>query len=151
MVKITLWENGFQVDDGDFEDYSDPKNKEFMKTLNEGYIPQAIRKKYPKGEVSVSLSDKTSEKYVPPPPPAYIEFSGQGHSLGGGSSGPATKFAKKSKACENFILEPDRNREVTTIGVRLQNGETLTMEVNLNSSLQDVYNHVATVSGRSTF
>ena len=52
-----------------------------MKQLNEGYIPPQLRKKYPKGELSVSLSDKTEEEYVPPPPPAYVEFSGQGVSL----------------------------------------------------------------------
>jgi UBX domain-containing protein 1 len=68
-----------------------------MKKLNEGFIPPELRKKYPKGELSVSLSDKTSEKFVPPPPPAYVEFSGQGVSF----SEPTkeTKFAKKGKAC----------------------------------------------------
>jgi len=86
-----------------------------------------LRKKYPKGGLSVSLSDKTSEKYVPPPPPAYIAFSGQGTSLGGGSSSQQNKFAKKSKACENFILEPNRNKEVTAIRVRLMNGQTITL------------------------
>lgn len=87
-----------------------------------------MRKKYPKGGLSVSLSDKTKEKYVPPPPPAYTAFSGQGTSLGGGSSNTqSNKFSKKSKACENFILEPNRNREVTAIRVRLMNGQTITL------------------------
>jgi hypothetical protein len=43
-----------------------------MKRLNEGYIPTELRKKYPKGDLSISISDKTSEKYVLPPPPAYV-------------------------------------------------------------------------------
>lgn len=49
-----------------------------MKKLNDGYIPPELRKKYPTGELSVSINDKTEEEYVPPPPPAYVEFSGQG-------------------------------------------------------------------------
>ena len=52
-----------------------------MKQINEGYIPAELKKKYPKGQLSISLSDKTKEKYVPPPPPAYVEFSGQGVSF----------------------------------------------------------------------
>lgn len=27
VVKITLYENGFTIDDGEFNDYNDPKNK----------------------------------------------------------------------------------------------------------------------------
>lgn len=35
--------------------------------------------------------------------------------------------------------------------VRLANGTSITMEANLDSSLHDVYNHIATVSGISHF
>lgn len=54
-----------------------------MKELNDGYIPKELRKIYPNGNVSVSLDDRTQDEYVPPPPPAYIQFSGQGVSLSG--------------------------------------------------------------------
>ena len=52
-----------------------------MKEIHEGYVPKELRKSYPNGDVSVSLDDKTQEQYVPPPPPAYVQFSGQGVSL----------------------------------------------------------------------
>ena len=35
--------------------------------------------------------------------------------------------------------------------VRLLDGTTVTMQANLDSSLEDVYNHIATVSGKSSF
>ena len=35
--------------------------------------------------------------------------------------------------------------------VRLKDGTTITMEANLDSSLEDVHNHIATVSGISSF
>ena len=63
-------------------------------------IPKELRKKYPTGALSVSLSDKTGQKYVPPPPPSYVAFSGSGTSLGGARTGQVdSKFSKKSKAC----------------------------------------------------
>lgn len=98
-----------------------------MKELNEGYIPKELRKVYPQGGVSVSLDDRTQEDYVPPPPPPYVQFSGQGVSLSGPTAPKETKFAKKSKACENFILQPDKNKEVTNVRVRLSNGQTVPM------------------------
>ncbi len=113
-------------------------------------IPQSLKKKYPREGLSVNLSDKTEEKYTPPPPPPYVAFSGSGASLGGDTK-PSSQFSKKSKACENFILEPNKDKETTVMRVRLQNGSTITMEANLDSSLQDVYNHIATASGLSTF
>jgi UBX domain-containing protein 1 len=60
VAKITLYENGFTVDDGEFQDYNNPKNKDFMKELNEGIVPKELKKKYPNGGLSVSLNDKTS-------------------------------------------------------------------------------------------
>lgn len=34
--KITLYQNGFQVDDGPFRDYNEPESKKFMAELNKG-------------------------------------------------------------------------------------------------------------------
>lgn len=36
--KITLYQNGFQVDNGPFREYNTPENQEFMKDLNKGYF-----------------------------------------------------------------------------------------------------------------
>ncbi len=35
--------------------------------------------------------------------------------------------------------------------VRLSDGSSITMQANLDSSLQDVYNHISTVSGVNNF
>ncbi len=52
--------------------------------------------------MSVSLSDKTTEKYTPPPPPPYIAFSGTGTTLS--EPKKQTQFAKKKGVHENFLL-----------------------------------------------
>lgn len=54
-----------------------------MKELTEGAVPTELRSKYPKG-LSVALENRVSQDYVPPPPPKYISFSGEGTTLGGG-------------------------------------------------------------------
>jgi hypothetical protein len=46
-----------------------------MKELNEGYVPKEIQKEH-KGGINVALADKRPEMYVPPPPPAYVAYSG---------------------------------------------------------------------------
>lgn len=137
------------VDDGEFQDYNNPENKQFMKELNDGKIPKKLRQKYPKGGLSVSLSDKTEQKYTPPPPPPYIAFSGAGTSLS--DAKPTTKFTKKKGVLDNFLLEPNRNKPITTIQVRLLDGTRVPVEANLDTPVRDIFNHIATVSGTSQF
>lgn len=85
-LKITLYSNGFVVgENGTFRDYEAPENKEFMKELNDGYVPNEIRGKYKDG-VSVGLEDRRKDTYRPPTPPKYTAYSGSGMSMGGGSA-----------------------------------------------------------------
>ena len=80
-LRITLYSNGFTIDKGDFRPYDDPVNQQFMKELNEGYVPKEIQDKY-KGGVSVGLEDKRQEAFRPPTPPKYVAYSGAGTSMG---------------------------------------------------------------------
>jgi UBX domain-containing protein 1 len=41
-LKITLYSNGFVIDDGQFRPYDGPENQAFMKELNEGYVPREL-------------------------------------------------------------------------------------------------------------
>lgn len=79
---ITLYQNGFQVNDEPFRSYEGDENKKFMKELNDGVVPTELRSKYQNG-LSVNLKDSRSQAYRPPTPPSYVAFSGQGQSLGG--------------------------------------------------------------------
>ena len=81
-VKISLYQNGFIVEDGEFRDYNTEENKKFMETLNKGYVPEELAKKYNQ-KIGVALEDRRKEKWIPPPPPKYVAYSGGGQSLGG--------------------------------------------------------------------
>jgi len=83
--KITLYRNGFTIDDGEFRSYKEEKNKKFMAELNQKKVPQELREKYPQG-LSVGLEDRTSEDFELPPPPKYVAFSGAGISMSGPNS-----------------------------------------------------------------
>jgi len=84
-LKITLYSNGFVIDDGVFRPYDSEENKQFMKELNEGYVPKEIQDKYRGKGVSVGLEDRRKEAYRPPTPPKYVAYSGSGQSMGGTS------------------------------------------------------------------
>ena len=43
-INITLYSNGFQVDDTPFRPYEGEVNQKFMKQLNDGHVPDEIRK-----------------------------------------------------------------------------------------------------------
>ena len=119
-VKITLWANGFQVDDAELRDYNDPMNKEFMKDLNEGYVPKELQQKYNR-KIGIALLDKRKDKMRLPTPPKYTAFSGQGASLGGGAAQPAPTLAKVNVDASNKpVVDP--SKPTTVVSLRLCNG-----------------------------
>ena len=42
MTKVTVYKNGFKVNDGEFRDLETPENKKFMKDLTEGHVPAEV-------------------------------------------------------------------------------------------------------------
>lgn len=86
MTKITLYRNGFQVENGPFRDLDSPENKEFLNSLTDGYIPQelvlAAKAQGKPPQVNIALEDKREEDYRAPTPPPYVAFGGQGSFLG---------------------------------------------------------------------
>ena len=41
-VRVTLFQNGFTVDNGELREYNTEENKEFMSELNKGYVPKEL-------------------------------------------------------------------------------------------------------------
>lgn len=56
-VKITLYSNGFTVDEGEFRDYTDEANKTFMSDVKQGYVPKELQEKF-KRKISIGLEDR---------------------------------------------------------------------------------------------
>ena len=136
-VRITLYQNGFKVEDGEFREYDTPENKDFMKDLNEGYVPKELRQKYNK-PIGIALEDRRKERYVPPPPPKYVAYSGEGASLGGtaGVGGAVNKDAADGKPVV------DEGAPKTNIQIRFHNGERATLTLNMTHTVQDIHTFV---------
>ncbi|CAD8073851.1 unnamed protein product [Paramecium sonneborni] len=138
--KITLWNNGFQINDGEFKDINDPENKKFISELKQGNVPTALRQKYHKG-LSVKLEDRTQEKFVPPPPPKYVEFSGSGVSLGQQQFVQQQQQVKVDLSKQGQI-QINPNQPTTNILVRLSTGSTITLTVNTTTRVTAIQQHL---------
>lgn len=133
-LKITLYSNGFIVgENGPFRQYDAPENKQFMKELNEGYVPQEIRGQYKEG-VSVGLEDRRKEEFTPPPPPKYVAYSGSGVTMGG-VQGQGLSVDKSAGG-----LPPvDDSKPKTIIQIRFHNGEKASVTMNLDRRVADLH------------
>lgn len=142
-VKVTLWANGFQVDDGELRDYNEEKNKAFMKDMNEGYVPKELVQKYNR-KISIGLEDRRKDKMRLPTPPKYTAFSGAGASLGGG---PAQQVqVQKVEVGEKNKPVVDPSKPQTLVNLRLHNGQTVKLELNTDHTVRDLFRYVETVA-----
>jgi len=111
---ITMYRDGFVVDDGPYRRLDDPSNAGFLRSLARGQTPDELRGDGPGGSgtanannTTVGLVDKRKEDYVE----TFRSFSGAGQSLvagnddapGGGASAAASGTAAASGV---FVFDP---------------------------------------------
>ena len=136
-VKITLYQNGFTVEGGELREYEVPENKEFMKDLNDGYVPKELRAKYNK-PIGIALEDKREKQFRPPTPPKYVAYSGAGMATSevAGVGGAVNTASAEGKPIV------DESQPKTSIQVRFHNGERATVTMNLTHTVGDLHAYV---------
>mmetsp|Transcript_28729 Transcript_28729/g.29064 ORF Transcript_28729/g.29064 Transcript_28729/m.29064 type:complete len:262 (-) Transcript_28729:290-1075(-) len=127
--RVTLYRNGFTVDDGNLRDLESPESRRFLAALAEGYVPQELMQDNSTRDVALELSDKRTEDYVPPPQPAYVAFAGEAMSLGGASPSGAV-VVTPDMIPTSGIPEVDVSVPVTTLQVKLISGKKVKIRVN---------------------
>eukprot|EP01059_Diplonema_ambulator_P019493 TRINITY_DN3285_c0_g1_i1.p1 TRINITY_DN3285_c0_g1~~TRINITY_DN3285_c0_g1_i1.p1 ORF type:complete len:339 (+),score=72.43 TRINITY_DN3285_c0_g1_i1:43-1059(+) len=143
QVKITMWKNGFSVDDGPLRDASVPADKVFIDDIKKGKIPKEILEKvreadgsYP--EVVFTLEDKQEAAYEPPKK-QFKAFSGEGRSLGSSSSSaPVSAPAPATSSGTRTPLIVDELKPTTTIQLTLPDGTRMAAKFNLDHTVGDV-------------
>jgi UBX domain-containing protein 1 len=123
---ITMYRDGFVVDDGPYRRLEDPANADFLRALATGTTPPELMD-VNDGNITVGLVDKRSEEYVE----NFQSFSGAGAALGTSAvQGNTVEAASLPPA-----VEVDASRPSTSIQVRLPNGQRKVIKINLDSSV----------------
>lgn len=143
-IKLSVYKNGFVIDDGEFRDIKLPENKKFMEQVHKGYIPQELVSKGYK-DLGIELEDHKDDNYEPPKEEKKFQaFVGQGQSLGGVS----TQGLKVNANVSSIV---DKSKPTCKVNIRLFNGQVVNEEFNLCQTLGDVYKFVEKKSGSSSF
>ena len=134
---ITLYRDGFVVDDGPYRRLDDPANSVFLTALASGMIPPELSAG---GQnVNVGLIDKRNQDYDAQQQQQQSSFSGTGNALGSTTidatgDGVVTLTSNTSSSSP----ELDASRPQTRIMLRLANGSRKVLQVNLDWPLSAI-------------
>lgn len=129
---VTLFKNGFTIDDSPLRDYTSPQNVNFLQSLLKGQIPPELAVG---GDIGINVIDKQSEEYVAPPPPAYVPFS-NGNKLGvAESSSGATVTPSLVSTLPPSAEAVNEAQPVTTLQVRTLTGQRLKIRLNHSATV----------------
>ncbi len=143
-LKLSIYKNGFIMDNGEFRNKSDPANKKFMEEIEKGYIPNELVKKGIT-DLGIEMDDHRDEDYEPPKEEKKFQaFTGLGKSI----SSVNTEGLHVNKNASSNV---DRSKPTCKVNIRLFNGEVVSEDFNLSQTLQDVINFVKKKSGSNNF
>jgi UBX domain-containing protein 1 len=136
--QITMYRDGFTVDDGPLRDLSDPMNKKFMDDIAKGQVPEEFGRS---SDVNVSVHDKRGEDYKEP------------SAVGSASSSrvPAVPakiddpVAAKGEGC----VTVDTSKPTTKIQIRFHDGSKKAQEFNQDQTVGDLRAFCSQVTGQA--
>lgn len=125
---ITLYRNGFTVDDGPLRDITSEQSRLFLSSLERGQVPPELIPTADRSKgaptVNIHLVDERHRDYVAPPPPAYIAFSG-GSALGVAQTNDGAHIFLTADLAAISADIIDESAPVTVVQVKCANGKKL--------------------------
>ncbi|PAV56251.1 hypothetical protein WR25_15691 [Diploscapter pachys] len=151
-VRLTLWANGFTVDDGPLRSPEDAANKEFIAAIASGKIPPELMRQHHGKMINLRMERKGSD-YAPP---KAKPFGGSGARLGGvvpnivGAPAPSSSAPQaampdeKEKNLKEAIaaIGAKDDKEKTNVQVRLPDGSRLVAPFNVDQNISTIRNFV---------
>ncbi|KFH05400.1 UBX domain-containing protein [Toxoplasma gondii MAS] len=143
--RVTVYRNGFIVDDGEFRSLEDPDNVRFLDELKAGFAPRELQEGGRR--VHVELVNKQSEVYHPPPPPAYVLFSGDGQRLSADEGVARGTSAPRGEVdVSRGAVAVDESQPTTMLQFRLHDGQRRTQRFNETHTIADLREFVSQVA-----
>lgn len=142
---VTLWRNGFTVDDGPLRSFDDPANASFLESIKKSECPLELEPADRRTQVHLDLM-RREENYSEPEKP-QTPFKGVGRALcsSSGSVNPATASNPTSPTTPSKMvpspevgLVVDSSAPTTSIQVRLADGTRMVARFNLHHTIRDV-------------
>jgi len=141
--QITMYRDGFTINDGPLRPTSDPINKKFLDEIARGQCPdelaEAQRAAGAEEDVPVSVTDKRGEDYQPPAAPM--------------TSGAQTRAAQVPAKIENAIsggegtMTVDAAKPTTKIQIRFHDGSKKAQEFNQDHTVADLKKFCSQITG----
>jgi len=143
--------------------YTDPENREFLKSIEQGAIPKELLRQNEGGEVHLDMQDHREEEFVPEKP-KYVLYN-EGYKLGSptpavttSSTSTLTAVAATSESDKKLNEEKAKSdlklndsAPTTQIQVRLNDGSRLIVKLNLSHNLSDLRNYINKLAVHITF
>lgn len=146
-LHVTLYKNGFTVNDGPLRDPSgNEADASFLNDLLAGRLPAELHGKIPPGEIDVALNDKRGEDYRPPTPPAYVAFGGEGQQLSS-SAGPGEDAVVYTAEAQAYpAAESSGDAPETRVRVQLADGKRVMLKLPESCTVLTLQGEVARAS-----
>jgi UBX domain-containing protein 1 len=143
-VNVTVYRNGFQINDDVFIPLESDDGRQFLEAMDKGFVPASLAARYPNTDLSVNLRDCLQVDYTPP---AYTAFQGQGHRLAAApanSTAPAASGSPGNAGNASYdlsrIFEVHEDEEKSFVVLLNTRGERKQFEVNPSRhTVEDLY------------
>lgn len=143
---ITMYANGFTVDEGPFRALDDPENAPFLSDVAKGLVPRELEGE---GSSHFELVDRRAEVYTPP---SFTAFGGAGQTLGTDAEAPPPpQVAPPPPQEESLPVVVDDQQPTTVIQIRLANGKRIRATLNLTHTVADLEAYVRANSDSPAF
>ncbi|KAI0791273.1 ubiquitin-related domain-containing protein [Abortiporus biennis] len=160
--QLTLWRDGFSVDDGELMRYGVESNDEILEQITAGHAPPHILNVRQGQPVELRVVRRLHQDYILPPKGPSLPFEGAGHRLGspvppvvgaagssdmpGGFPNTSSRTAPRDPIRDvesiGTRFEVDQTQPTTSVQIRLADGTRMVCRMNLTHTVQDIRNFI---------